>query len=92
MATEALGSLAVPVVRYAHALGIFLSGMINVFNPTVIVFGGGISGAFRLFKPMVQAAIEKQAMWPQRKNVKLARARVKDPGIVGAGLYALQQS
>lgn len=73
---------------FSKALGRFLSGMINVFNPEVIIFGGGVSGAFNLFKPQVLGEIKKQAMWPQLKNLKLVRAKLKDAGIIGAGLLA----
>ncbi|MFH1519609.1 MAG: ROK family protein [Candidatus Omnitrophota bacterium] len=74
--------------EFSHNLGKFLAGMINVFNPQVIIFGGGVSGAFRLFKPLVEKEIKKQVMWPQNLGVKLVRARLKDAGIVGAALLA----
>jgi len=74
--------------EFSFALGRFLAGMINIFNPEVIVFGGGVSGAFKLFKPYVWQAIREQAMWPQVKNLKLLKAKVKDAGIVGAALLA----
>lgn len=71
---------------FSLALGSFLGGMINVFAPEIIVFGGGVSGAFSLFKPMVLAQIKKQAMWPFFKKIKLVKAKVKDAGVIGAGL------
>jgi len=72
--------------EFSHNLGKFLSGMINVFNPQVIIFGGGVSGAFRLFKPLVASEIKKQVMWPQNLGVKLVRAKLKNAGIIGAAL------
>ncbi len=74
--------------EFSYALGMFLSGMINIFNPELIVFGGGVSGAFRIFKSLVQEVIRHQAMWPQAKNVKLVRSRLKNAGIIGAALLA----
>ncbi len=74
--------------EFSLALGKFLSGLVNIFNPEVIIFGGGVSGAFKLFKPYVWQAIKKQAMWPQVKNLKLVKAKLKDAGIIGAGLLA----
>ncbi|MBD3264294.1 MAG: ROK family protein [Candidatus Omnitrophica bacterium] len=74
--------------EFSHALGIFLSGMINIFNPQAIIFGGGISGAFKVFKPMVLKEIKQQAMWPHLKGLKLLKAKAKDAGISGAGLLA----
>lgn len=74
--------------EFSHNLGKFLSGMVNIFNPQVIIFGGGVSGAFKLFKPLVEKEIKKQAMWPQRLGLTLVRAKLKDAGIIGAALIA----
>ncbi len=74
--------------EFSFCLGKFLAGMVNIFNPEVIVCGGGVSGAFRLFKPMVEQTIRKNAMWPQVKNVKLVKAKLKQAGIIGAALLA----
>jgi len=76
---------------FSYALGMFLSGMINVFNPEKIIFGGGVSGAFRVFKPLVWKVIEKQVMWPHIKNLKLEKARLKNAGIIGAAILAKEQ-
>ena len=73
---------------FSYALGMFLSGMINIFNPQRIIFGGGVSGAFRFFKPLLWRVIKEQAMVPQRKCIKLVRATLKNPGIIGAALLA----
>lgn len=74
--------------EFSHNLGKFLAGMINVFNPEVIIFGGGVSGAFKLFKPLVAEEIKKQVMWPQNLGVKLVRAKLINAGIIGASLLA----
>jgi glucokinase len=73
---------------FSLALGKFLSGMINIFNPQVVIFGGGVSGAFNLFKPRLWEIIKEQAMWPLSKDVKLIKAKLKDSGIIGAALLA----
>ncbi len=77
--------------EFSTALGKFLAGMVNVFSPEVIVLGGGVSGAFKIFKPWVFAEIKRQAMWPQVTNLKLVRAKLKDAGIVGAALLAKEK-
>lgn len=74
--------------EFSYSLGRFLAGMVNIFNPQVIVLGGGLSGAFRLFKPLVVQVIRKYAMWPQVKNLKLLKAKLRQPGIIGASLLA----
>jgi len=77
--------------EFSHNLGKFLAGMINVFNPQVIIFGGGVSGAFKLFKPLVVKEIKKQVMWPQNLGVKLVRAKLINAGIIGASLLAKEK-
>lgn len=74
--------------EFSFYLGMYLSGIVNIFNPEVIVFGGGVSGAFKVFKPYLWQALKKQAMWPQLKGLKLVKAKLKDAGIVGAGILA----
>jgi len=77
--------------EFSYALGMFLAGMVNVFNPERVIFGGGVAGAFRIFKPLVQQTIQRQAMWPQAKSVKLLKAKIKFAGIVGAAVLAKQR-
>lgn len=77
--------------EFSKALGTFLAGMVNVFNPEVIILGGGVSGAFSLFKPLVWRQIQRQAMWPQLKNLKLVKAKLREAGIIGAGLLAKEK-
>jgi len=77
--------------EFSHNLGKFLAGMINVFNPQVIIFGGGVSGAFKLFKPLVAEEIKKQVMQPQNLGVKLVRAKLSNAGIIGASLLAREK-
>ncbi|MBP7088814.1 MAG: ROK family protein [Candidatus Omnitrophica bacterium] len=76
--------------EFSFALGMFLAGMINIFNPQAIIFGGGVSGAFPIFKPKVWQVIKKQAMWPQLKGLKLVKAKVKEAGLTGAALLAAE--
>ena len=73
---------------FSFALGMFLAGMINIFNPQKIVLGGGVSGAFDLFKPMLFDVIRKQAFAQQLKGLKIVRAKIKEAGVIGAALYA----
>jgi len=77
--------------EFSSALGGFLAGMVNVFNPQAIIFGGGVSGAFKIFKPFVWKAIKNQAMWPQIKGLKLVKAKVKEAGVIGAALLAKEK-
>ncbi len=77
--------------EFSFALGKFLGGMVNVFNPEVIVLGGGIAGAFGLFKGWLLKAIKEQAMWPQQKGFRVVKAKLKEAGVIGAGLLAQER-
>ncbi|MCF7908431.1 MAG: ROK family protein [Candidatus Omnitrophica bacterium] len=77
--------------EFSYNLGKFLSGMVNVFNPEAIILGGGVSGALGLFRPYLLQVIRQQAMWPQVKNLKVLKAQLKQPGIVGAALLVKEQ-
>ena len=74
--------------EFSYCLGKFLSGMVNIFNPQVIIFGGGVSGAFKVFKPYLWETLKACAIAPQLKGLKLVRAQLKDAGIIGAALLA----
>ncbi|MDD4954799.1 MAG: ROK family protein [Candidatus Omnitrophica bacterium] len=77
--------------EFSSYLGKFLAGMINIFNPQIIILGGGVSGAFTLFRPMLLSALKKQAMWPQLTGLKLVKAKLADAGIIGAALLAKEK-
>lgn len=77
--------------EFSFGLGRFLAGMINVFNPEIVVFGGGVSGAFKIFAPMVRAVIRDNAMSAHVKNLKLVRARLKNSGVIGAAVLVMDE-
>lgn len=78
--------------EFSFYLGRFLSGMINIFNPQAIILGGGVSGAYKLFKPYLLSVIKEQTMWPNLEGLKLRKAKLKNAGIVGAGLLAKESN
>ena len=78
--------------EFSAYLGKFLAGMVNIFNPQIIILGGGVSGAFSLFKPFLWRTLKSQAMWPQLMGLKLVKAKLEDAGIIGAALLAKEKS
>lgn len=72
-------------------LGIALSGVINLLNPGVIVFGGGVARAEKLiFKPM-KKEIRKRTFRVPFEKVKFTRTKFgQDLGVIGAALLILQ--
>jgi glucokinase len=75
--------------RMGTYLGIALAGLINIFNPEVIVLGGGVSAAWDAFIPEALDQIEKRAFRVPGKRVKLVRAELgDDAGLLGVAKTA----
>lgn len=76
---------------FSYYLGAFLAGMVNLFNPEVIVLGGGVSGAISVFKAELEKEIKKRAMPPNLAGLKILKAKLKSAGIIGAALLAREK-
>ena len=74
-------------MEVAGHLGVALAGVVNFFNPDIIVIGGGISNAGRIMLDKVREVIKSRAMPIQGKGVRVVRAKLgNDAGMFGAGL------
>jgi len=70
-------------------LGAGVAGYVNVFNPEVIVIGGGFAEAGELLLEPVRAVVAEQALPTARDGVRIVPAELgPDAGLVGAGLVA----
>jgi len=71
------------------ALGITLANLINLLNPSRIVLGGGLSGAWRLFIGGVRQEIKQRAIRPAARGVAIRRATLgSSAGMIGAARAA----
>ncbi len=71
--------------QMAVHLGNGLIGAVNLLNPRLIIFGGGVSNNFKFFAKTVKKVIDQRAMKVQSAMVKIARAQLgDDAGIIGA--------
>ncbi|MDD5504380.1 MAG: ROK family protein [Candidatus Omnitrophica bacterium] len=71
--------------KAGERLGIGLAGIVNTFNPEIIVIGGGLSKAGRLLLDPVKNTVNRRAMSVFTKDLKIKRARfIEDAGIAGA--------
>ncbi len=69
----------------ATRIGNGLVGVVNLFNPELIVIGGGVSNNEKYLFPTIKAVIKKRAMSLQGAMVKIKRAQFgDDAGIIGA--------
>jgi len=86
-------SLAKSVIdRFISYLAAGLSNIINIFNPEMIIIGGGVSEAGRQFTEQVNKACQERAMPVSIKNVEIVAATLgNNAGILGAGAFALKR-
>lgn len=73
-------------------LGIAMANIVNIFNPEMIVIGGGVAAAFDLFAPYAQAEVKKRAFPVPAKRCRIEKAECgDDAGLLGAAWLVLQQ-
>jgi glucokinase len=71
-------------------LGVGLANIANVFNPEVVVIGGGVIAARELLLEPAREVLAERALPPSRDLVRIAPARFGDEaGMLGAALLAL---
>lgn len=70
----------------AYYLGTALSSVINLFNPEIIVIGGGVAlSAGRNFFKMIEKEIKTRAFPSATKKLKIVKAKLgNDAGFIGA--------
>jgi glucokinase len=67
--------------------------VVNIFNPEVIVLGGGVIGAGELLLEPARAEMLSRALLPGRDAVRVvAAAHGQDAGMVGAAILAREQA
>ena len=72
-------------------LGYGLVGLVNTFNPEVIVIGGGAARGGELLLEPARRVIEERALPPAREGLRVLPAHFGDEaGMMGAALMALE--
>jgi glucokinase len=78
------------LAEIGRRLGYGLAGVVNVFNPEVIVIGGGAIAAGELLLSPARAVVLERALPPAREMVRIVPAHFGDEsGMLGAALLAL---
>jgi glucokinase len=63
--------------------------LVNIFNPQVVVIGGGVSAAGELLLEPARRVVAERALPPGRDAVRIERAALgAEAGLVGAALAA----
>lgn len=76
----------------AHWLGIGLANLVNIFNPQMIVLGGGVSRMGERFLRPVRRSLKANAFKLPAGTVKVVKARFgADAEMMGAAFYCLER-
>ena len=81
----------IPVARAiisnaAEAIGIGLVNIIHIFNPEMIILGGGVTQMGRMLMEPAQRVVQERAMKVPREAVRIVQAQLGDNvGLIGAG-------
>ena len=79
------------VREIGRKLGAALGSLVNIFNPEVIVLGGGFSQARDLFLEPALETMKVEALAPGRDLVRVVPALLgPDAGLVGAGFVGFE--
>lgn len=66
-------------------LGVAMAGLVNIFNPEVIVVGGGLSAAWEFFGEFAQHEVLRRAFPVPARRCQIVRAQCgDDAGLLGA--------
>jgi glucokinase len=78
--------------RIGELLGVGLTTLVNIFNPELIVIGGGAAAAGELLLDPARRVIAARALPPARDQVRVTAAALgPDAGLIGAAALALAE-
>ncbi len=70
-------------------LGVAIGNFVNIFNPEVVVVGGGVIAAGELLLAPARAMVARRALPPSRDEVRIVAARFGvEAGMIGAAVMA----
>jgi glucokinase len=73
-------------------LGVGVANLVNIFNPEVVVVGGGVSEAGDLLLDPARAVVARRALRPGREVVRIeAAAFGAEAGMIGAAMLARER-
>ena len=93
MAARNGDSLALEVISQAGTyLGVGLVNLVNIFNPAMIIIGGGMAKMRDLLLNPARQVVRERAFPLAAQAVRIVPAQLgDDAGVLGAAIYALQQ-
>ncbi|MEG2492456.1 MAG: ROK family protein, partial [Alistipes sp.] len=86
--------LAIEIIEsVGHTLGKAIAGLINMFNPELIVLGGTLAIAKDYLMLPIKSAINKYSLMLVSKDTAIKLSKLgEDAGVIGACLLARSKS
>jgi glucokinase len=73
-------------------LGVGMAGLVNIFNPELIVVGGGVAAAGDLLLAPARRLVAERALRPHREQVRIVPAHFREhAGVIGAAALAASE-
>lgn len=80
------------IARTAYYLGIGMVNIVNIFNPELIIVGGGVARIGKLLLDPAQKIVKERAFSLPGHTVRIVPAKLRDSSaLIGAALFALQE-
>jgi glucokinase len=80
------------IAKAADYLGVGLANLVNIFNPELIVIGGGLSKMGKILLNPARRVVKDRAFRLPAKSVRIVRARLgSNAGIIGAATYVFDR-
>jgi len=81
---------AAVVRRIGEYLGVGIASLVNIFNPSVVVVGGGVIAAGELLLEPAREVLAQRALSPSKETARIVSARFgAESGMLGAATLAL---
>jgi glucokinase len=79
------------LARIGRRLGVGIANYVNIFNPELVVLGGGFSRAAELVVDPALEVVRERALEPSRSSVRITLAILGvEAGLIGAGLIGFE--
>jgi glucokinase len=91
LAAEGPGDARDVLAHVGHHLGVGIASLVNVFNPELVVVGGGFARAGDLLVEPARKVVSESALAPARDEVRIVPALLGvEAGLIGAGLVGFE--
>ena len=91
LAAEGPGDARDVLAHVGHHLGVAIASLVNVYNPELVVIGGGFARAGDLLVEPARKVVSETALAPARDEVRIVPALLGvEAGLIGAGLVGFE--